>query len=151
MVSVDLDLLLGEFCVLIVILHKGGAGGTIQTYVCPVGFLCNSFPWANRDRQKAAWFGCCPWPQLSQERAAGRERGQPPLPHPNALKHSKGASQTPPGDLSDPAVTKAIFLLIVPEQKMYPEKGSSGLQCRVLALLSSLWLRQKLPGHSAPR
>lgn len=146
-----MGLLLGEFCGFIVILHRGGAGGIIQTYVCPMGFLCDSFPCTNRDRQKAAWFGRCPGPQLSRERAPGRERGQPSLPPANALKHLKGVSQTPPGDPSDPAATKAIFLVIAPEPRTYPEKGSSGGQRRALALLSSLWLGQKLSGHSAPR
>jgi len=78
--SVGMGLLLGEFCVLIVILHKGGAGGIIQTCVCPVGFLCDSFPFANRDGQRAAWFGCCPWPQLSRERALAGSGAGPPFP-----------------------------------------------------------------------
>lgn len=48
----------------------------------------------------------------------------------------------PPGDLSDPAVTKAIFLLTAPEPKLYPQDGTSGVQRRVLASLSSLQLGQ---------
>lgn len=33
---------------------KEGLGGVIQTFVCPVGFLRDCFPCANRDRQEAA-------------------------------------------------------------------------------------------------
>lgn len=68
---------------------------------------------------------------------------------PSLCKHDLRSSTqkvflNPLGDPSDPAVTKAIFLVTVPEPKAYLEKGSSAL-----ALLSSLLLRQKLSGHSA--
>lgn len=105
-----------NFVVLLLYYAKEGLGGNRSNVPPPRGFPSETpFPVRTGTGEKppasVAAPGC-------GERVPGRERGRPPLPHPGALKRSKGVSQPPPGDVSDPAVTKALFSLIAPEPKM---------------------------------
>lgn len=111
-----------------------------------MGVLCASFPCANRDRQKAAWFGAARGRSSPESVALVRAGPAPLFPTQLHKNPQKMFLNPPPGDLSDPAVTKAIFLPTAPEPKLYPQDGTSGVQRRVLASLSSLRLGQKLEG-----